>query len=211
MEIKLLEVTGWLGVLSALRKPFKGGLKSVCNNTTEYRDNTIFTSSTIFIHDEDIKLMSKLVKAGNEHAKCIRGLIVYADFDLPRYIWSEMDTYRIGKECLSSESTMHTILNEKISIDNFESIDDNVSDLIIEQFIYGVDVVKSAEVPNSIKKRSIKTMLPESYLQKRTLMISYQALRKIYFERKGHELPQWKIICNWIEDLPYAKEVITIK
>jgi hypothetical protein len=51
--------------------------------------------------------MHTLAKRGDEHAKSLRGLIVYADINAPRFWWQEMDTYRIGTERLSSESTMH--------------------------------------------------------------------------------------------------------
>jgi len=216
MNIETIEVCGFPGVLKALRKPFKKEMRSTYNIDVFYGENTglqdiITKSSTIRIHPEDIKLMSKLVKAGDEHSKALRGLIVYADFELPRYIWSEFDTYRIGKECLSSESTMHTILNEDITENNFDGIDDNISDMIIDQFIDAVDTIKQSQLPNKIKKLSIKSILPESYLQTRTLMLSYQALRRIYFQRRHHELPIWKSVCNWIKELPYSKELITIE
>jgi hypothetical protein len=52
-------------------------------------------------------LMSTLVKRGDEHAKVVRGIIVYAKITAPVYWWCEMETYRAGHERLSSESTMH--------------------------------------------------------------------------------------------------------
>jgi hypothetical protein len=55
----------------------------------------------------DHALAVRLAKAGDEHAKALRGLIVYAEINAPRYWWAEMDTYRIGAEPLGSESTMH--------------------------------------------------------------------------------------------------------
>jgi hypothetical protein len=51
--------------------------------------------------------MSVLTKRGDEHAKVVRGIMVYAEINAPRYWWQEMDTYRIGTDRLSSESTMH--------------------------------------------------------------------------------------------------------
>ena len=54
----------------------------------------------------------------------------------------------------------------------------------------------------------IKEILPETFMQKRIWMFSYQTLRRIYFQRKDHRLPQWRKFCEWIETLPYAKEFI---
>lgn len=51
--------------------------------------------------------MSTLVKRGDEHAKAIRGLQVYASIEAPIWFYRELETYRVGRERLSSESTMH--------------------------------------------------------------------------------------------------------
>jgi len=56
---------------------------------------------------KDIELAKKLIKDGDEHAKAIRGMLVYAEIDAPRYFWQEMNTYTVGVEPLGSESTMH--------------------------------------------------------------------------------------------------------
>jgi hypothetical protein len=37
---------------------------------------------------------------------------------------------------------------------------------------------------------------------------SYQVLRNIYIWRHNHRLPEWREFCNWIETLPFAKELI---
>ena len=54
-----------------------------------------------------MKLMSTLVKRGWEHSKVLRGLVVYAEISAPVWLYRELETYRIGRERLSSESTMH--------------------------------------------------------------------------------------------------------
>lgn len=209
MKIKTLQVTGWIGTLEALRKPFKGKMKSDYRHTELFESNCISTCSAIYLHEEDIKLMSKLVKAGDEHAKVIRGIMVYFDLTLSRGIWQEMDTYRIGRETLCSESTMHTLLKDDLSINDFES--DEYSEKYIEYFIKLVDEIKTSGYSAGEKRIAIKNRLPESFLQTRTLVMSYQALRRIYFQRRNHSLPVWKVICKYIETLPYSKELITIE
>ena len=103
IEIKTLEIAGFVGVFKSLRLPFGKDCRSECIWT-----GTNAGSQSIYNLDErDLKLLSTLVKRGDEHAKAIRGLIVYAEINAPRFFWVEADTYRIGSERLSSESTMH--------------------------------------------------------------------------------------------------------
>ena len=47
-------------------------------------------------------------------------------------------------------------------------------------------------------------LLPTSYNQKRTIMLNYEVLAKIYKERKNHKLDEWHVFCDWIETLPYS-------
>jgi len=54
----------------------------------------------------------------------------------------------------------------------------------------------------------MKENLPEGTMQRRVWMFSYQTLRRIYKQRHNHRLPQWRMFCKWIEELPYAKEFI---
>ena len=37
---------------------------------------------------------------------------------------------------------------------------------------------------------------------------NYRCLKNIYKQRKNHRLPEWREFCEWIETLPYAKELI---
>lgn len=108
LKIETLEIAGFASVLRALRLPFGKECRSdVSSIFTRFDDNVFAYSSQVTFNERDMKLMSTLVKRGEEHCKALRGLIVYAEISAPRYWWVEMDTYRIGSERLSSESTMH--------------------------------------------------------------------------------------------------------
>lgn len=55
-------------------------------------------------------------------------------------------------------------------------------------------------------------LLPSSYMQKRTVDLNYQTLRRIFFARRNHKLTEWSGetgFCGWIKTLPYAEELIT--
>lgn len=112
LEVKTLEIAGFASVLQALRLPFGLECRSKVFTKQVVDEEGVFGKgieygSIIEFDDKDLTLLTTLVKRGEEHSKAIRSLIVYAEINAPRYWWAEMDTYRIGAERLSSESTMH--------------------------------------------------------------------------------------------------------
>jgi hypothetical protein len=178
IKIKTLEIAGLGSVLQALRLPFGKECRSFHDFNIEINETDRFkTSSFTYVNEKDLHLLSTLVKRGDEHAKVLRGLLVYAEIDAPRYWWQEMDTYRVGTDRLSSESTMHM----------------QGKGMTTEELV------------------KMKEELTEGTMQKRVQVFSYQALRRIYFQRKDHRLPHWHEFCRWIESLPFAEELITIR
>lgn len=154
---------------------------------------------------DDLKLMKRLANTGPDHGKFMRQIVVWADITAPRYWWSEFDTYRIGVE-KQSESTMHTIMKDELGIDSFQ---DGTPLDVIATFVIKAKEIKADETLSEAKKiRKIKMCLPEGFLQQRTVMMSYAALRNIYHQRKNHRLPEWHVFCDWIASLPYS-ELIT--
>lgn len=49
--------------------------------------------------------------------------------------------------------------------------------------------------------RQIIQLLPQSYMQKRTVCMSYAALRNIIRQRKGHKLNEWACFIDWVYGL----------
>ena len=128
MKIETIEVAGFAGALTALRLPFgkevRSKIENYCETHLDFTDMDIeqtedtyevtmkglpkFTSSTyIAIAPKDLTLMRTLVKRGDEHAKVVRGINVWAKITAPVYFWAEAECYRAGHERLASESTMH--------------------------------------------------------------------------------------------------------
>lgn len=187
--VKTLEVAGFNGVCDALRLPFGKPRKSMfevnysqmlCEwydlDGVQHYGQKITNNTDGILHDEDRHLMTTLVRRGDEHAKVFRGMMVWCEIYAPRYFYQELDRYRIGCECLGSESTMH---------------------------IEGKGLSEEELV-------RMKDMLLEGHMQKRVWMFSYQTLRRIYFQRRNHRLPQWRKFCEWIESLPFANAFITV-
>ena len=128
MKIETIEIAGLAGALTALRLPFGKDVRSDIDHYSEihldFTDMDVeqteetyevtmkghprFTSNTyIAIEPKDLTLMATLVKRGDEHAKVVRGIMVWARITAPVYWWCEEETYRMGHERLASESTMH--------------------------------------------------------------------------------------------------------
>lgn len=112
LSVKTLEIVGMASVLQALRLPFGKECRSEIDSNYAWEDEgdkdlRMLYNAQCYIDKNDLTLLSTLVKRGDEHSKVIRGLIVYAEINAPRYFWQEMDTYKVGAERLSSESTMH--------------------------------------------------------------------------------------------------------
>ena len=119
MKIETIEIAGLAGALTALRLPFGKEVRSgiVANNKLLWFVNTddkSWASNTyeipgnhIGVDNKDLTLMQTLVKRGDEHAKVVRGIMVWARIKAPVYFTRELETYRAGRERLSSSSTMH--------------------------------------------------------------------------------------------------------
>ena len=117
MKIETIEIAGLAGALTALRLPFGKEVRSeiniktdpfiAINNITREKTNYLAWHGHINIHNKDLALMTTLVKRGDEHAKVVRGIMVWAKITAPVYWWCEEETYRAGHERLASESTMH--------------------------------------------------------------------------------------------------------
>lgn len=91
IRVEILDYAGLLPALQAVHLPF--GKSCDVNDQAEC--------------SKAKNLITRLIKAGDEHAKVTRGIVVWMDISAPIYWWREMETYRIGRERLSCESTMH--------------------------------------------------------------------------------------------------------
>lgn len=109
IDIKVLELAGFASALMALHVPFGKNCDSyVSANGSEDKKTDVYKGEwRVMLSEHDKDLLKRLVKAGDEHAKVVRGMVAYLEINAPRYWWAEMDTYRVGREQLASESTMH--------------------------------------------------------------------------------------------------------
>lgn len=227
MKIYNTEVWGFKHAMRGMRNPMNSWDKAdtVCCMDTEIGCNECPLKGDedcygidIIIGKKDMALAHSLIKSGPEHSKFLRMIHVAADVDMPRYLWSELDTYHFNTK--NSCSTMHKLLNnnEPITKELFLSCDEDedILDIVVarledlrKEFKNIQATTKNAFEMNRLLVRA-KRLLPEGFLQMRTWDTNYAELRTIYFQRKNHRLhEEWgEVFCKWIESLPYAKELI---
>ena len=167
------------------------------------------------IGPNDLRLMQTLIRGGGEHRKFMRMIHVQVDVTMPRYFWSELDTYHFGTK--NSCSTMHKLLNTDTPItpDLFVYCEEDLPLLtIIITKLEGLRIqYRSGEFTQKEKDKLLlraKRILPEGFLQKRTWDTNYEEIRNIYHQRKHHKLKEeWQgAFCSWVECLPYFDELI---
>ena len=208
MKIKDTEVWGFRKAIIGCRNPKNswGRMDSTC----EYKEN----SENINIGENDLKLLQNLLRSGSaEEYKYMRMIHVWADLDMTRFFWSEMDTYHFNTK--NSCSTMHKLLNPKneITLDMFDYYkeDEDVVKLTVNRLneIRKEFLISKGEKQRILKRRA-KCLLMEGFLQMRTIDTNYAEIRNIVKQRCRHQMKEdWvETFCKWATTLPYAKELI---
>jgi hypothetical protein len=206
LEIKNTEVFNFEGAIRGMRNPLESWEK-----IDSFEDEKTFK-----IGESDLKLMKKLVKAGSDHRKFLRQIMVSFDVVAPLYWYKEMDTYKIATVA-NSTSTMHFLHRNEIKESCFSFEDVNVgfindffkSNKIKEDYISLLENLRKEYIKTKDKKiwRSLIQLLPNSFNQTRTITLNYEVLLNMYKSRKSHKLTEWHTFCDWIETLPYFKEI----
>lgn len=175
------------------------------------------------VGENDLSLMKRLAAAGNDHGKFLRMINVTVDVEAPLYWWKEFDTYKVGTVA-NSCSTMHKIADKEFTLKDFSH--EHLTTLPLNALKNTIDTINNCRngylamknrPTKELKKRredlkeiwwQMIQLLPGSYNQKRTVMLSYEALAEMYKSCKNNELDEWQVFCEWIRSLPYS-ELIT--
>ena len=221
------EIVGWESAIRGMRNPMNSwdksdswyGCGSEFNDHLEPEDCDMDNcrSCHFCVGNNDLDLMKRLAKAGTDHRKFMRMIVVYADVTAPLYWWKEFDTYKVGT-VRNSCSTMHKITEKEFTLNDFSHEHLLTSDISEKGTSLGlmkdiIDLLNTyrEEYLNSKDKMywwQLIQLLPSSYNQRATVMLNYEVLANIYHSRKTHKLDCWVDFCKWIETLPYAKELI---
>jgi len=192
---------------------FENAMRGARNplNSWDRMDSYYDENGDYVLGENDLSLATRLAKSGTDHRKYLRMIFVSVDVTAPLYWWKEYDTYKVGTVA-NSCSTMHKIHAKSFSRDDFSC--DRMSDVALECLDKVIEVLEDRRLHFIETKEKeywddMIQLLPSSYNQMRTCTLSYENLINIYYARRYHKLAEWHTYCEWIESLPYAKELIT--
>lgn len=230
MKFENTEVWGYKHALRGMRNP---------KNSWDKSDSTFNKYEEIYIGKNDMKLAQTLIKAGSEHRKFMRQIFVSVDITAPLYWWKEFDTYKVGTTA-NSTSTMHKLATTPITLNCFETDDFNNSLECLEVYDSDIKVdnstiefewialinllenlrLKYLETKNKRYWKELIRLLPESWLQTRTVTMTYENILAMCGkgQRRFHKLNEWSgqdnpnvpNFISWARTLPYAQELIFI-
>ena len=221
MKFANTDVWGFKHALRGMRNPMNSWSKS--DSGYAIKDYELHDGEETIIYDEDnfgigskdIDLMQKLIKAGPEHRKFMRQIMVSVDITAPLFWYKEFDTYKIGITA-NSTSTMHKLASTPITIDCFETddLDDSVPLVgAAACLIDDLEICRKKYLETKDKKywKELVRWLPEGWLQTRTVTMNYENLYSIVRQRKGHKLTEWSSFIDWVHTLPYSSELIFVE
>ena len=207
LKIENAETFGWEAAIRGMRSPKNSWDKS--DSWWSSPDENGTDEPMYIIGENDLKLMKTLAAAGQDHGKFLRMIHVQLDVTAPLYWHKEADQYKVGT-VTDSCSTMHKIHAKEFTLDDFS-----------HEHLYSPlhDLKPTVDLLNVYRERFLETkdkedwwqliqLLPSSYNQRRTWDLNYAVLRNIYHARRNHKIDEWHTLCDWIETLPYAKELI---
>ena len=215
--MKFLDTDVW-GFYHAVR-----GARNPMNSWGKMDSVFFEDNSTPELGENDLDLLQRLIKGGSEHRKFMRQIMVSVDITAPLYWWKEFDTYKVGTTA-NSTSTMHKLTSKPITIEDFEMDDfervkifdrepynpDDYTDEIWDYIIDICETLRQRFIETKDKKywKELIRILPESYLQTRTVTMNYENLYSIVRQRRGHKLTEWSSFIDWVHTLPFANELI---
>lgn len=172
--------------------------------------NHLANVQAFYLGEADRALAIKLLKAGPDHAKFLRQILISVDIVAGNEWWKEADTYKVGTTA-NSTSAMHLLGKRLLTEDDF-SYDTPLSDVAKKQIETANEAVQkwwdSGKKQRSREWRDMQKSIPMGFIYRRGFTANYQVLQNMYFARRNHRLEEWHEFARWVESLPYS-ELIT--
>lgn len=185
---------------------FKSAMRGMRNPMNSWHLND---STDDKIGDNDLKLLQQLTKAGPDHRKVLRQMMISCNITAPLYWWKEFDTYKVGVTS-NSQSTMHKLCSRPLTIHDFSFEDMNDNEFIVNVVLDNLNTrirdYKEGMKQNKSLWRTIIQLLPSAYNQTRTVTMNYENVMNMYHQRRCHKLSEWQEFCSYMYDnLAYFK------
>lgn len=187
---------------------FKSAMRGMRNPMNSWHLND---STDDKIGDNDLKLLQQLTKAGPDHRKVLRQMMISCDITAPLYFWKEWDTYKVGVTT-NSQSTMHKLCSRPLTIHDFSFEDMHDNEFIVNVVLYNLNTrirdYKKGMKQNKSLWRTIIQLLPSAYNQTRTVTMNYEVVMNLYKQRRHHKLSEWQEFCAYMyNNLAYFKDL----
>lgn len=150
IEIKNLNVFNFMGAVRGMRNP-----KESWDRIDSYEKDNKF-----YLGKNDLNLMQRLFKAGKDHRKFTRQILVSMDITAPDYFFKEFSTYKVGT-VENSTSLMHMAHKKPFKLEDFslEALMDledkneyeDVAIIVDNEVFKKIDGIDGIEVSNSGK------------------------------------------------------------
>ena len=217
IKIADTEVVGWEHAIRGMRNPMNSWEKSdsgYCHPLKKcYCDcnrHECEVCDHFNVGPNDLGLMKRLCRAGTDHRKFMRMIVVYVDICAPIYWVAELDTYKVAT-VRNSCSFMHKGTSKEFTKDMFSwhglgETDPEYVDFVLKK----MNELRSkyVETKNNVVFQQLRDICPQGQNIRFTYMCNYETLANIYKSRKDHRLREWHDFCDWICSLPYS-ELIT--
>lgn len=189
MKVTILEEAGYYEALYGLG--FSFGLTSEANIIQDR-----------LTHNDLISRLEKranmLAGLGKGHDKFLRQIILWVEVDAPLYWWKQFDQYKVAT-VTQSESTMHTLMKRPLTKYDFEG---HISRFWLEDL---------NEMIDNKDFDAVNRHLPQSFLQKRLITMSYATALEIVKQRTGHKLIEWKYFIDSLKEQAGFPQFLEIK
>ena len=163
----------------------------------------------------DITRVTKLGQCANGtgHDNFLKGIIVQFDLNMSLKAWPQAQRYH-WFDIVSSCSTMHTIHKMNIKEHCNEYVWPETIDKLqcaIDRYNENNSKLNDNSLSQSVKEELQKVRdklfynivynIPLGFELTAGITTNYQQLKTIYKQRRNHRLPEWQMICDWIESL----------
>lgn len=200
IKVENIKVFNLEGAIRGMRNPMNSWDKSDTTPTNRFTNN---------LGENDKNLAQRLIKAGPEHRKFLRQIMISFDVVAPTYWYLEFDTYKVGVTS-NSCSKMHKLMSKPLTLDDFSldyipegCVEDTPMIDLVRVLNEAIDIYnhfdeykQQGELNGLLfdKKQVFLTalqLLPMSYNQRRTVTMSAENLLNIINQRSHHKLKEW--------------------
>ena len=150
---------------------------------------------------------------GTGHDNFLKGIIVQFDLTISEKAWLQAERYRF-LDFVSSCSMMHKLQNMNPRTQCNRYVDPRVVDVLnekIDEYNRLVNVRKEgiAVTDETLKEARLEMLYnaPLGFELTAAMTTNYLQLKTILQQRRNHLLPDWQVVCDWIESLPRFLEL----